>query len=765
MSAFVLASVLLASQAAPASQAKVSVQVRGAAAPLVVEQIAKQTGLKLGADRNMWRDYLCLSVKDIDSQTLLDKVAEACQARWVMVEGVKTLLPDYNLRERAVSAAVTRRTAAYAKSIKNLVASLDPKPPKSPSGEGSDQPARPGGGEDDIETPFGPAGTGRRLLAAYITAIGPAFFARLEPESRVVFSSSPTRMQRGLPNVNSVPYLAKWVQEHNDMVKVMAQGASEDGEVDDSYMDEMQKIMEELGLQRDFAEKPKAIEAMPAKLLLVVTSQKMYAGMSMCSVELRAFDRTGKSVLQEQHSLSEIDYSAMGDAIEAETGIPVPEGGANPPEKKPEKATPLVLGDAGKLWAKVHRRNLNPLAKEATEKPTAEELARVGDFVANEPLAGAPTDFFFALADHDHVNVVAVLPDDIIQRGSFMLPGDRLTLEYVGRRIFGDPKASFQDSPMVMAKSDSWLTATPADQGRTRRDRVDRVAVSAAVKKIRASAWTNLDTMAEFVASVPEEAAGTVTDWTWPLVDMKSFGSVFGGSGMESDWMRLWGLLDPGTRLSLRRGGSVSFAAVPEAARKEIAKRVFGPRAFLAPFPKPKGSSDLQIMNSMMLGMAMGMENGGSLADEPTEALPNGLDMRGSLASQSYQEDYLMLSGAELGFMETAALGLEEYAFFDLLTHMPGVPQEAESLASAKLRSGRRTTMRLRAEVVPNRGFQGMLMDPEKPSDTEFTAANMPPDLKATMESKKDMIRKSPMMKLLSLGFSRMGQQGEAPPP
>lgn len=762
MPGFFVASVVLASGVFRAQDAKVNLQIRAAAAPLVVDQIAKQTGLKLAAEKNMWREYLCVAVKDVSSEDLLAKIAAACQAKWVVVEGVKTLYPDYDLRQRLVSSAMSRRVAGFTKSIKTFIDSLDPKPPKK---DPAAKPAKPGD-DDDEPMEYPPAGSGRRLLASYVAALGPSYFARLQQDSRVVMSSAPTRMQVQLPNVNVGPLLTKWVGEHNDMVKAMAQAGSEETEATSAEQEEMLKIMKDLGLERNY-EQPKAIDAMPAKLLLIVSTQTFYGGQASCSAELRAFDRAGKMVLQEEASLSEVDYAAMGEAMVAAAGedisqLEVP----NKPEPPKETTkTPLVLGEAGKLWGKTHRRNFNPQNKKAEdEKPTEEELSRVGDFVTNEPLAGAPSDYFFALADKEHVNVVAVIPDDFISRAGLSMQEDRLTLENIGRMVFGDPNRP-RSSYMEAAKSAGWWSVTPTDPEQTRKNRLDRTVLTKTVKSYRANQWMTLDSYAEFIASLPENTSSIAQEWTWPVLETRAFGGVFGGMGAENEWMRIWGLLDPGNRAALRRGVDVPFAGVSEAARREIAKKLFGPSAMMVTFPKPKGENELQIMNSLMLGMANGLESGQDLAEEPTEALPNGLDMRGRLLSSPFLEDYVVMSSNDTpGFLDSTALGIEELAFFDIITHMPGVPQEAESLASAKMKSGKRTTLRLRAEVVPNRGFQGMLMDPQKPGGAEFTAANMPQDMRAAVERKKELIKNSPLMKFISFGIGRMGQ-GEAPPP
>lgn len=769
----VLLSMLLAVGATPHQDAKVTCQIRAAAAPVVVEQIAKQTGLKLASDRNMWRDYLCVSVKDVAADQLLAKVAAACEAQWVVNGDTKTLVPDYTLRSRNQAAKAAASAQGFAKSIAKLVESLDPKPKK--QGAAPTAPPKRNDQEGDEEYVQPTAGPGKRLLVAYIRALGPSYFARLEPDVRNVMSSSPTRMQSGLPALDPIPYLTKWVAEHNEMFKNSGEVGEGDVETVSPEQDELVKVMKDLGLEPDrFEQKPARIDAMPSKLLLIVANRKSWGGPKYTSVSLRAYNNQGKMVLSDEVPVSDDPTSQQFEELDlaaVPAGVAVAARDADDDEppvkaKTPAVQTKLELSEGSKTWLRAHEtRRMRRGAKE--DKPVRpEDLDFVANMAANEPLSTLPTDFLFDMATRNNVNVVASLPDSLLDTFAYGAKEDKIFVENVSHTYFGGEKERVWNHPMVLAKEAGWWVATPQEPERARANRIDRVMASKALTAYRTSQWLTLDAAATFSASVPEEASTTFTSWASCVLDLTPFGGIFGMGG-NGGWMRIWGLLDPGSRQSLRQGSAVQFSVLPEGARKEISKKVFGADTQVMKFPPAKANNDLQIMNSMMMGMAMGSEGGGfDLADEPTEFLPNGLDMRGRLMSQSFSEPYFLASGVDISFMESAALGAEEYALFDIMSGMPGMAQEESlNMSGAKLKVGKRISMRLRAEVAPQRGLQGMLMDPEKPGDTEYTSKNLPADIQSEIERKKGLIKASPLMKLLSLSFSQMGRGGGVAPP
>ncbi len=749
MRALVSLSAVLVCGVAFAQQTKVTVQIRAAAAPQVVDEIARQTGLKLTADRNMWKDYLCVSVKDVPVDELLAKVAEACQARWSKSGDTSTLLPDYDLRKRAEAEHKSKSIQGYRANIQKMIDSLDPKPPKKEQGQGATP--------DEEEGFMGPAGTGRRLLTAYVRALGPGFFAGLEPDSRVVMSSAPTRMQTALPNIDPTPFIAKWITEWNQVVAVSETG--DDVQTIVPQEEEMKKIMKELGIdQPEYDYRQKKVESMPVKLLLVVSKPKRWGNVSQVNLHLAAFDRAGKAALTEDSNLSDDprvnDYGDFAPGIQAE--------GVETPKPKIQK-TKINWSEGTLTWNKVYTNRFNSGGK--AEKTKEEDLDFASDMVHHDPLGFVPTDFFFDQAERNGVNIVASLPDMILTSAMYGRP-DNFTVERLTNSYFGVGPEDKRTGLLGAIKTPGWWVVYPSDAEGSRRNRIDRATTTKVIQQVRKGAWLTLDDYAEFVASASEDAINTQTALVSPLMDTSAFQNVF-GSG-DNDILRLWGMLDRGTRTALRRGDTVTFAALPRGAQQQLEKAVFGADSRVQKLKAPRPDGDLQIMNTMAAGMMAGFGDfANDLADEPTEFLPTGLDMRGRLTASSFGETYLMGSGAGFEMMGERALGLEELGLFDIMSSMPDFPKDEMQLDSVKFRVGKRSVIRLRIEVAPSRGLHGVLMDPQKPGGEEFTMSSLPPDLRAELDRKKALIKASPFMKLINLSMQgfRGGYEGEAPPP
>ena len=172
-------------------------------------------------------------------------------------------------------------------------------------------------------------------------------------------------------------------------------------------------------------------------------------------------------------------------------------------------------------------------------------------------------------------------------------------------------------------------------------------------------------------------------------------------------------------------------------------------------------------MNQSLLGMGEDNRTPSSLADEPTEFLPNGLDMRGQIFGQANVEDYYVAESTTSEPGGGFGIGSEVLAMVQVLSQLPGFEANGDDLGKEKFLLGKRTVLRLRAEVAPSHGLQGTLVDPLPVSGEAFTVSTLPQAKKDELIRKAKLIQDSPLLHFLKLS-REMGtpvKQAELPPP
>jgi hypothetical protein len=125
----------------------------------------------------------------------------------------------------------------------------------------------------------------------------------------------------------------------------------------------------------------------------------------------------------------------------------------------------------------------------------------IGKLEDNEPLKLLSSWPVLQAADQNRLNVVAILPDELIE-WPFNQPIDDVTpVRDYFRRMWPPPSARYDEALKC------WLIA-PDDRPQARKDRVDRPAFARLLRSLDARGWATLDDMADYVIRSGAESIG-----------------------------------------------------------------------------------------------------------------------------------------------------------------------------------------------------------------------------------------------------------------
>jgi hypothetical protein len=690
---------------------KVSVTNYGARATVVVSELAKASGLDLKADSVMDRDIVAIYTKDQPMKDVMDRMADTIQGRWAKSGATYTLKPDKNARDRLEQAELAKHNQLLGEAVEATR--------KQHNSLAKEQ-------QSDVLVD--------RLALELFAANGDADIVRLEGGERIVYSSSPTSMQKRLKG-SPVKLILEMIKAHN------VRAAQQQSGVDDDLPDEFMS-----GPMKEFFEKYKPkplkrIEGQPAKLNMVVSS-RVVAFLSgrermLPGARFMLFDTNGNVLTSHEVWLQNSRRSSFARRFEHAAS----EGEV---EQEKEQAThPIEMSRESMLF----------LSSQFGQGNLSDEDKAYLDVLRSHPYENEPLKYGFGEA-------LAKAAEALGKNGVFYLADDQL---YDGGDATAEATLEALSDNSVLLDENGWITSRPMSQTTARKVRIDRRTLQTALQQRQKQGYLTLDQKADFAAKNP-------------LADQGMFLFSIGYQSMEmsapelggSDWktLRFYGALNGLQRQTLKQGGQISMATLGGGAKAVLNEMVFGTETNLQVGQgSAKERRKFDFMEMMTGGMADAMS--GAVPDafkEPTEVFGNGLPTNGFIDSGAFNEPVFLPTSGDEELMRIGSVGVEILALFQMITEATkGTEFGGEMPMMGKVKLGKRTAMQLVFQLAPEVYLTRNLNDDSFAGAQEYAPSQLPEDVLAQISEQQKAL--APMKMLFQMmGGMDMGG-GRVDPP
>jgi hypothetical protein len=278
--------VLAALHPAVAQTPDIQVTYTTAAVPVkrAVEEIAKATGAKIDVAAEAASETVVICVKDTPLFELMKRLADVVSGEWrTDKDGTQWLSYSPEKLKQEAAAEIAARQKEVAKAIKSMARGPD-----------REELARENPNYDvdllDLEA-------GTKVVFQILDRVSVADLASVGSGERLVFSSSPTRMQRPLGDVREI--LSSFTKEHNKEAREYLKQRKIDEDKHPQTVEEKQRLREfEIlnGYGPGGSNFLKIFDT-PAKLLFIVGNGGEVAETGNLDIEVRMYDPEGKIML------------------------------------------------------------------------------------------------------------------------------------------------------------------------------------------------------------------------------------------------------------------------------------------------------------------------------------------------------------------------------------------------------------------------------------------------------------------------------------
>jgi hypothetical protein len=666
-----------------------------------LKEISVKTGLKLEASASLGKPVVVLRVEDAPIEKVLEKLAEVSSGEWTEADGVRRLVRDGARQAREAAEERRIRLEAVRKGIKQFV-------------DGTLNPKAAAQGEVVALPGFsGASDSGSKAVARLLQLLDPSLLASDDPESRIVFSTAPTRTQLPIPGATAAIF-ADLVAEHNKAVLA----SQKDTAPKTAEMEELERWAKTfLGDRFD----PKAVEERPVKALLISSGGLFGMGRNL---ELRLYGADGKVLLSSTKTLMSDQSELMQMAARVAGREP------EPAPAKDDKAIEFSAAtqQLSRIFSGAMRGEFPALGKELEEKLTRPDL--------HDPLSFAPSESLLFAGRHKKLQVVANLPDSIVSFFGMMAGGGSTTVEAFLKSLSGGETSA--------EVKDGWLTVRPAKPETARQKRADRSALAALIAASRAKGNASLDDVAAYSLRAEPPMESPIAMPYLTLFAPNALGQ--GMSGMTNwNMMRFYGTLGAGQRAALVESGGIPIRNLTPQQQALVRTLAFGSSARLrvrdASQPEEPGGF-LALITQFLPGGSKDWR------EEPTEAMPNGLPMDGVVRMWAAQEIVGAPSGPSAVSRMMGVAGASEIALLRYLSEDPRMSQIAGGMMPRLdgLRLGARTSMRFRFDVAPTSYFEHTLNDDRVAKNAPVTPMDrLPAEFVAAVEKHLAEFKKNPI--------------------
>jgi hypothetical protein len=547
--------------------------------PAILDALSKETGIPLKASPYFENEVLVVSVKERPIREVLGKLADAVSGQWRFEGGAYLLARDLKKTQEEERESNARRV----EQVKELQAGAREMLAKDFSPQTLEDAARQ---REDLETKMqgridyevwrkyeqlANLGPFQRAAMRLLVGIDPKILAGIGPRDRVVFSTSPTSMQRPIGG-HATAAIEQLIGEQRLWADVQAQMPGDD----------------ERRMFVGSFETPRKAFKKPIGKVLFIANRSAWS------------DDVDFSML-----VVDVDGKAVGrvDLQEDSLRRHVPE------ERKTENESrdPIGLSEASKRFTDLASARMTGIgSKSAWQQPARDLVELLLQPEKVDPLSFILSDVLLQLADRKKMDLMAVANDaDLLWMSTVGTKNKGLTVG-TAEKMFGET-LKYDDSS-------GWMTVRPADPYQARLDRLDRHAMGGLFRAIDKEGRLSLDSIASYLL----KSRGPnvfVTQMICRLLDPQVVAD-FWQKGDE-DALRLYATLTPIQRQALRGGQKLAYGSLSPQQQALVRRLTYGSDVNVtssASFEVEPTESDLSDF--------VGIEG---LSAEPTELLPRGI--------------------------------------------------------------------------------------------------------------------------------------------
>lgn len=680
-----------------------------------VEEIAKATGAKIDVAAEAASETVVICVRDTPLSELMKRLADVISGEWrTDSDGIQWLSYSPEKQKQEAAAEIAARQKEVAKAIKSM-----------PRGPDREELARENPNYDvdllDLDA-------GTKVVFQILDRISVADIASVGSGERLVFSSSPTRMQRPLGDVSEI--LSSFTKEHNKEARELLKQLKIDEDRHPQTVEEKQRRREfEIlnGYGPGESNVSKIIDK-PAKLLFIVGNGGEVADAGNLTLEVRMFDPEGRIVL------STGLWLPVSDSVWTEPT----DAGAT---KRTQIAFSPLTQELGRVFNFSDPANIPAPSQELREKLLRPDLY--------DPYSFGQSEALIELATAKGENVVCNYPDTL-----YLL----LDRERAQRYVTIENLADFLRSTRVLdvKEADGWFIVRPLRPAHDRGIKVDRRALANLLAAAQRDGIPSLEDVAAYAAKCPDPR-----DTAWVMRYTALFAKaafVNGLNGAENwDMLRLYGKLSQSERQSLRSGAGLSVGSLSPELRTLVAKFAFGFPVRLnvaRPTDTPVGPYMAYLLRRRPTIPA-------DYRDEPTEVMPEGLPGNATISLRTTEENFVMpvRTGPDITHGKLASLDADALAMLQYVKERPAVRQDIGMIPEiGDVKLGNRRVLDFTFTFAPGVTHAETLVDDVLPSNAPIlTLATLPDSFKAMIQARLAALRKENLYR----------GQGvpEAPPP
>lgn len=742
----------------------------------IVDTIAEKTGMTLRVDSEMSRDILFVDVKDVEAQVLLDKIATATAGRWrKLADGSMVLSNDPATLNRRETAARQKRAELLGKSLQTQIEETlkswyAPPPTKKPNPD------------EEWSDEMYVASPGRFLLAKCAQQLSTGILAAMQPGDRIVYSTTPTRMQQRLSLSNEV--VREFLVAYNRMATAQ-EGADVPPGPEETGSSE-RELMEAAFGQWTMKRSPQ--KEVPSKVLLIASrpTTSMFSflgeGGGTVMLDLLVLDQKGNVIENESIPLGEQNWltEAMGamtaaaaESVETLEGGPGTDeaqveagpdetktegamAGADPDEsvedepdvedkpKFPIKSGEIEYSDKTKLFMKIGGET--GMAEIMTPKVPDELRPLLLDPDLHDPLGYNVEDSLRSLAKHASWSVVANLSDQTTGT-SFM--GLSRRSQQTTQQFYDQLRTTYHYSA---DQEGTWLTLFPESLTQVRATRVNRVALKKFLAQAAAGVTPSLDELSEYAATSPDFRNSQFVAMHLLAANPGLLGMSMMGS-QNWDVLRALGSLSRTQRDNARNGIAISMRGLTTSQSNAFRTLIFGADYRTRPLNQLKAKDPVTSMMEMFSGGMMGRGNTKDYTGEPTEALPWGIPSEATITLQFEQDDVFKITGDEPMFNFFPNMGTTELAMMNLFFQAAppnSMGGQDFSKMMDNLMVGDREVITLRVNLGDLVGVQEKLTDDRLDSKkAKISIKSLSGNQKSKLDTAMESLKQHPIIKMM----------------
>lgn len=512
---------------------KIDFECAGAPVPRLVADLAKASGVALVAPTVFKSDVIVLRANQAALKDVMARVADLCAAEWQPKgAGFELVIsPEKRRAEQARERQI--RADGFDRALAAERKKMDAQRPWGKDDAESVVVAlhemMKGMGQGDADGSRYQAlqavearAPANRALTRILATLDPRVLAEIPAGDRVVFSTTPNRMQRPMP-ASVLTAMSGLAAEQNAWASAIAKFPKDPNQGPSMYASSL--------------ESSDPYPTKIGKVLLAISSRDDPTGSTSAGVWLYVVDPKGHTIIRTFGNLSD---------PQRRFEIPKPE-----PNEPALEASPYAKAIMGVLDGNAALNQ--PLPADLRDK-----LLNPEKF---EPLALVTGEALVRVAASRHDNLAALLPDYSVYVGAF-----------AARENF-TPSMYLQALPRMgldANESAGWLTLTPQLPTKARRDRADRSELGKFLRATIPAGHADLDTLSAYAASVEGDLDYSIGYGFVQTLLPRS------GDYLDLKFVRLYGQLSPAVRKALEGGQKVVVNSLGAPALVTLRHIVYG---------------------------------------------------------------------------------------------------------------------------------------------------------------------------------------------